>query len=160
MLMAMLLRTTSFTCSILVGSPVDSVFQTIAEPTNMVGLQPYLVRCDVLQKQVSADLRTRTYEVDFVERFQLLGPLRYDNKIRVRIAVQADPPQVDFHVRSVPRVQLHSRYHFEEDPAGARVRQDVTISCPAPLSSFVTRTARGAQEKLLLELKRKLEAPR
>lgn len=156
----MLLRTTTFECTALVNAPADKVFATVAEPLNMVGLQPFLIRCDILKKEVSADLRTRAYDVYFIERFHLLGPIRYDNKIRVHIDIQSEPRQVHFHVKSFPRIRLRSSYVFEDQAGATLVRETVTVESPSLLASFVVKTARAAQERLLENLRRKLDGSR
>lgn len=153
----MLLRTTTFDCSALINSPIERVFETVAEPTNLVGLQPLLVRCEVVKKEVSADLGNRSYELRFIERFHLLGPIHYDNKLRVHLDVKSEPRQVEFHVKVFPRLQLHSSYSLAAQPGGTLVRESVQIECLAFMASFAFKTARAAHEKLLANLKRKLE---
>lgn len=148
----MALRTTAFAISISVRSSSSQVFAILSEPKQMQGLQPFIVGCDVVESHTDAQRGKAEHEVYFIERFKIVGPLHYDNRIHTFIRADRDEKRVEFTVRSFPRIELVSTYVLTEVDGATQVDQSVKLTTPAILNSLVAAVAEKAQRKLLENL--------
>jgi hypothetical protein len=146
-----------FTESIVVHAARLQVLAQLTEPTKMIGLQPLIVGCELVDQELAADGGIRSYEAIFTEHFQLVGPLGYKNRVRARMQADRAVPAVAFTVRSFPRIRLGSRYELAAAPSATLVRLTVTIDCPRVLRPLVVSAARAAHRRLLGNLKRRCE---
>jgi hypothetical protein len=153
------LRTVGFVEEQFIQSPPSQIFLQLSEPARMIGLQPLLVACEVVNRSVDADSQTAAYEVFYIERFKLLGPLHYDNRIHTFIKTHPSENRVTFSVRSFPRIELTSSYQLTARESGTHVALSVTVESPGILASFVCKIAQAAHRKLLENLKRRCEGP-
>jgi hypothetical protein len=151
----MALRSTTFVNSVSVRSSSSQVFAVLSEPKQMMGLQPFIVGCDILSAQTDAQRGTAEYEVYFIERFTLAGPLRYDNRIHTFIRSSRDEKRVVFLVRSFPRVSLESTFVLTDADGSTQVDQTVIVTTPGIMHSFVVGVAQKAQRKLLENLQQR-----
>lgn len=139
-----------------IRAPRERVYAELVEPRRQLGLQPLLVEVRE-QPPAAGTSSTRCFEA--VERVPLLGPIAVRNRIRVELVPVAPPARVDFHAVSRGGVEVWSGFRLEETPeGGTEVREDVCVWTPGWLRPFVLRRARQAQERLLGNLKRRLEA--
>lgn len=134
------------------------VLAQLTEPAKMIGLQPLIVGCELLNQELEADGGVRSYEAIFTEHFQLAGPLGYKNRVRARMQADRAVPAVEFTVRSFPRIRLSSRYELAAAPPGTAVQLTVSIDCPRVLRPLVVAAARAAHRKLLGNLKLRCES--
>lgn len=151
----MALRSTAFALSISIPSSSSQVFAILSEPKQIEGLQPFIVGTDIVSAHTDAQRGTAEYEVYFIERFTLLGPLRYDNRIHTFIRANRDEKRIEFKVLSFPRVELVSTYVLRDVDGATLVEQSVKVTTPAILNSFVAGVAQKAQRKLLENLKQR-----
>jgi hypothetical protein len=107
-------------------------------------------------REVAAPPGARAF--DAVERVRAFGlPLR--SRLRVELRPEREARRVGFATQAALRIRLAG--DFALDALGAErtaVRESVTVHCPSPLRAFVVAQARGAQQALLANLKRRLES--
>lgn len=94
-----------------------------------------------------------------VERFRL-GPLHWDNPIRVTMTFPDPGRRIVSDVRSPGRVHLVATVDLEPDGEGTRVTEFVTVTSPRVLRRFVIGQARSVQQARARELTRRMEASR
>jgi carbon monoxide dehydrogenase subunit G len=150
--------TEEFTRAIAVARPAEEVFAHLARPDSYIGLSPLLI--GVRDVDISAD----AVRYVAIERFRL-GPLRWDNPIRVTMTFPGPDPGPDpdrrivSEVRSPGRVQLESTLTLAPDAAGTRVSETVRVTFPGPLRALVIGQATKAQIHRLTELARRMDQP-
>ena len=110
----------------------DKVFAHLTDPDSYVGLSPLVVR---------------VYDVDAtgytaVERFRL-GPLKYDNHIRVRLT--AGDNVVSSAVRSPGGVRLAHRFELSEHAEGCEIVERTHLTAPFGLVRFAAGQALRVQ---------------
>jgi hypothetical protein len=137
-----------------IGAPRERVFEELVAPRRQLGLQPLLVEVNELPPAPETS-GTRRFEA--VERIVLLGPLALRNRITVEVSPGEPPSRVDFHATSRGGVEVWSEFRLEALPGATEVREHVRVRCPGWLRPFVGRQARRAQERLLANLKARLE---
>lgn len=113
-----------------VPARLDKVFAHLADPANYVGLSPLVVE---------------VYDVDdtgytAVERFRL-GPVRYDNHIRVKLTVGDNVVASD--VRSPGGVRMAHRFELSDHFEGCEVVERAHLTAPFGLVRFAASQARG-----------------
>lgn len=150
-------RVAGFTESIVVRAARAEVLAQLTEPARMIGLQPLIVRCKVLGQELDVDGGSKSYEAIFSERFQLAGPLGFNNHVRAFMRADRAAQVVEFTVSSFPRIRLASRYELAAEPAGTQVKLAVTIDCSLLLRALVVQAARAAHIRLLANLKSRCE---
>lgn len=158
------MRTETFTDRFLVPAAADRVYAHLAEPTNHIGLSPLIVAVRDIERGTDAAGRTVLSFVS-VERFRLVGPLRYDNILHVRQTNTEPGRQLVMQVRSPARVSVRFVMDIEPaeggpaavtsartepvaagpDGAGSIVTVTVSLTMPTLLRSFVVRTAKRVQ---------------
>jgi hypothetical protein len=85
----------------------------------------------------------------------ILGPLALRSRIEVVLA--PEPGRVRFATRAALGIALAGAFVVEPSARGARVREEVSLACPAWLRRFVEPRAIAAQEALLANLRARLE---
>jgi carbon monoxide dehydrogenase subunit G len=136
-----------------VAAAPDAVLAHLSDPHSYVGLAPLIVAV--------RDVRAEGNRVSYVsvERFRL-GPLHWDNPIRVTMTTDAAALRVTSHVRSPGWVTLDSVVDLvPRDEGGTDVTETVELSCPAVLRGFVVREAKRAQDGRATELTRRMAGP-
>jgi carbon monoxide dehydrogenase subunit G len=108
----------------------DKVFEHLADPANYVGLSPLVVK---------------VYDVDdtgytAVERFRL-GPVKYDNHIRVNLTVGDNVVASD--VRSPGGVRMAHRFELSDHVDGCEIVERAHLTAPFGLVRFAASQARG-----------------
>ncbi|SDX95805.1 Polyketide cyclase / dehydrase and lipid transport [Micromonospora pattaloongensis] len=134
------MRIETFTDSFPVAAPPESVHAHLAEPTNHIGLSPLIVAVRDIRRESREVLRYVA-----VERFRLLGPLRYDNRLRVTQTDTVPGRQLVMEVRSSARVRVRFVFDVAPAPAGSVVTVTATLRMPTLLRGYVLRTARRVQ---------------
>ncbi|MFC0542278.1 SRPBCC family protein [Kutzneria chonburiensis] len=108
----------------------DKVFEHLADPANYVGLSPLVVK---------------VYDVDetgytAVERFRL-GPVKYDNHIRVNLTVGDNVVASDVH--SPGGVRMAHRFELSDHVDGCEIVERAHLTAPFGLVRFTAAQARG-----------------
>ena len=148
-------RTLEFTVSI--ERPVVDVYDHLADPRNLLGLQPLLIEMSPIRESAEADRVVREYET--VEAFRLFGRIVHRNRIRVRTTLTDPPTRMDSLVHSPGGVSLQVVYHFATERAGTRLTEVMHLNVQPWLAGFVVSQARQAQRAVLARLKTRLESP-
>ncbi|WP_326555326.1 SRPBCC family protein [Micromonospora sp. NBC_01813] len=145
------MRTETFTDRFPVGASPRRVYDHLAEPTNHIGLSPLIVAVRDIERETDAAGRAVLRYVA-VERFRIVGPLRYDNILQVRQTNTEPGRQLVVEVRSPARVSV--RFVIEMEPfgmdseatgTGSAVTITITLTMPTILRSYVVRTAKWVQ---------------
>ncbi len=127
---------------IVIDAAPRAVFEHLRDPQSYVGLSPLVVE--------ARGVREEDGVVHYlaVERFRILGPVHYDNKIAVTLrASDSDPSRlvVDGDVDSPGGVTLAYSYTITPRGAGAQVVDRIEVSAPPGLRRFVLGQARKVQ---------------
>lgn len=148
----------SFELNIFIDRPRQEVYDHLAEPINMIGLQPYLTTIDVLKEQKDAN-GTVLRPFYMVETYRWLGLPIF--KSRVYSVIHLTMPKKEFVIRqySKPRVQIAFQYEFHEIEEGRThvVQKTVFEKVNALLERSVYNRTNLAQRGLLTNLKVRLE---
>ncbi|MBS1104751.1 MAG: hypothetical protein H6Q91_253 [Deltaproteobacteria bacterium] len=147
------MATCRFEREIAIAAPRDRVFAELSEPARFLGLQPLLTEV----REVPAAAGVRAFEA--VERVPLLGRIAVRNHLRVELTPLPEQDRIAFTTRAPLGIELVGAFGIHAEEAATRVRESVRIHCPLVLRRFVEREAIRAQQALLANLKRRLEAP-
>jgi hypothetical protein len=143
-----------FERDIAIAAPLARVFAELSEPARFLGLQPLLTEV----REVAAAPGHRAFEA--VERVALLGPIAVKNHLRVELTPGPAENRIDFATRAPLGIRIEGAFALEAEGTATRVTESVALCCPFWLTRFVVREATRAQEALLANLKRRLEASR
>jgi hypothetical protein len=143
-----------FECDVAIAAPLARVFTELSEPARFLGLQPLLTEVH----EVAAAPGIRAFEA--VERVVLLGPIAVKNHLRVELTPRPAEHRIGFATRAPLGIRIEGGFALEMDGTATRVTESVTLRCPFWLSRFVVREAIRAQQALLANLKRRIEASR
>ncbi|MEV4640684.1 SRPBCC family protein [Actinoplanes sp. NPDC049548] len=142
-----------FSHTFAVSAPAARIHGHLSDPESYVGLSPLVVAV--------RDVRREGDAVSYVavERFRL-GPLHWDNLIRVTMTFPVPGRRIVSDVRSPGWVHLVATVDLERDGDTTRVTESVTVTCPWILRRFVIGQARSVQQARARELTRRMEASR
>lgn len=141
------------TCT--VAAAPDVVYAHLADPRSYIGLSPLIVAVDDVRHGHDVEGRA-VAEYVAVERFRLVGPLRWDNRIQVRMVSTPPHGPLVSEVRSPGRVSLRAVVELTAVPEGTRVVERVTADAPALLRRFVTGEAGRVAAYRAAELTRRM----
>ena len=134
-----------------VAAPAAEVFAHLVDPYSYIGLSPLVVEV----RDVAKGPAEASYVA--VERFGF-GPLRWDNRIRVRMTWDAADNRIVSAVVSPGGVRLNSTVELSPDGADTTVRETIEVSSPALLRRFVIGKALSVQRDRAAELTRRMRA--
>lgn len=143
-----------FDRDVAIEAPLARVFAELSEPARFLGLQPLLTEV----REVAAAPGVRAFEA--VERVSLLGPIAVKNHLRVELTPRPAEHRIGFATRAPLGIRIEGAFALEADGTATRVTESVALRCPFWLTRFVLRQATQAQEALLANLKRRIEASR
>jgi len=104
----------SFELNTFIDVPQRVVYEHLAEPINMIGLQPRLTTIDVLKEQKDADgVILRPFYT--VETFHWAGLPLFRNRIYTVIHLTKPHGELEFHFHSWPGIKIVYKYTFSED---------------------------------------------
>ena len=141
-----------FERDVVIAASLARVFGELSEPARFLGLQPLLTEV----REVAAAPGVRAFEA--IERVALLGPIAVKNHLRVELTPRPAEQRIGFATRAPLGIRIEGGFTLEMDGTATRVTESVALHCPFWLSRFVVREAIRAQEALLANLKRRLEA--
>jgi hypothetical protein len=150
----MTIRTLQFTTPI--ARPVAVVYEHLAHPQNLIGLQPLLLEMSPIRDTRENGVPVRSYET--VEAFRVGRHVVYRNRSRVKMTLTRLPEQIDSLVHSPGGVTLTVRYLFAPENDGTRLTEIMEVRTPRLLASFVVSQATQAQNIVMERLKMRLEA--
>ncbi len=148
----------SFELNIFIDRPRDEVYEHVAQPINMIGLQPLLTTIDILKQQQDADgVILRPFHT--VETIRWLGLPVMRNRVYSVIHLTKPPSELEISVFSKPNTQVVYHYLFQESEEGrTHLVQKVRFEkVNKLLENFVFDQAIQTQRALLANLKVRLE---
>ncbi len=148
----------TFELNIFIDRPRVEVYEHVAQPINMIGLQPLLTTIDILKEQKDGDgVILRPYYT--VETFRWLGLPVLRNRVYSVVHLTRPHSELEFHVFRKPGTSVVYQYLFEErDEGQTHLVQKVRFErVNKLLENFVFDQAIQAQRALLTNLKVRLE---
>jgi hypothetical protein len=138
--------------------PPQEVYEHLAEPINMIGLQPLLTTIDVLKEQTDASgIVLRPFHMLITYRWFGLPILR--NPVYVVLHLTKPFNELELHVFSRPRIHVVFEYRFQETKEGhTHLIQTLRFERVNQLfKAIVLSQANKTQRALLANLKIRLE---
>ena len=136
----------------------DEIYDHIAEPINMIGLQPLLTTIDIMKEQIDENGITLRpfYTVDV---FRWAGIPLMRNRIYSVIHLTKPRDELEFHVFSKPNIKIVFKYAFvQHNDLRTHITQTILFEQVSKLlEDFVFDQAVKAQRALLTNLKVRLE---
>jgi len=148
----------SFELNIFIDRPQREVYDHIAEPINMIGLQPLLTTIDILKEQKDVDgVILRPFYMLMTYRW--LGLPVFKNKVNAAMHLTKPGTEMELHVVSRPGIQIVFHYIFQETDEGrTHLIQKVRFEhVNKLLEGIVFSQASQTQRTLLANLKVRLE---
>lgn len=148
----------SFELNSFIDRPQGEVYDHLAEPINMIGLQPLLTTIDVLKDQKDAEgITLRPFYT--VETFRWAGLPLYRNRVYSVIHLTKPKHELEFRVYRKPGIKIVYKYEFHQVEEGrTHLIQKVNFERVYKLlENFVFDQAIKAQRALLTNLKVRLE---
>jgi ligand-binding SRPBCC domain-containing protein len=148
--------TVSFSLQEGIAAPRERVYAHLSEPASFLGLQPLLIEVTETGRGEDGSGRpTRTFRS--VEKLRLFGFLPWRNAITTRMTLTQPNQRIECEVDSPGGVRLRNAFVLCDEGGESVVRDEVTIECPRLLAGFVLGEARKAHERLLSNLKKRME---
>lgn len=148
----------TFELNIFIDHPRIEIYSHIAEPINMIGLQPFLTSIDVLKEQKDGEgIVLRPFYT--VETHRWLGlPIRR-NRVYSVIHLTRPHSELEFHVFRKPNIQIVFHFFFNESEDGrTHLIQRVRFEKVNKLfENLVFEQAIRSQRAFLTSLKVRLE---
>lgn len=148
----------TFELNIFIDHPRIEIYNHIAEPINMIGLQPFLTSIDVLKEHKDGEgITLRPFYT--VETHRWLGlPIRR-NRVYSVIHLTRPHSELEFHVFRKPNIQIVFHFFFNESEDGrTHLIQRVRFEKVNKLfENLVFEQAIRSQRAFLTSLKVRLE---
>ena len=141
-----------------INRPPQQVYEHLAEPINMIGLQPWLTTIDVLKEQTDASgILLRPFHMLITYRWLALPFLR--NRVHVVLHLTKPFDELELHVFSRPGIHVVFEYRFQEMEEGyTHLIQTLRFERVSRVfKSIVLSQANQTQRALLANLKVRLE---
>ena len=148
----------SFELNIFIDRPRAEVYDHIAEPINMIGLQPLLATIDILKEQKDANgvILRPFYTVDV---FRWAGLPVWKSRVYSVIHLTRPKEELEIRVYVKPGIRIVYKYEFREDEEKrTHLIQKVSFEQLSKLlENFVFNRAIRTQRAVLTNLKVRLE---
>lgn len=148
----------TFELDIFIDCKRDTVYDHLAEPINMIGLQPRLIGIDTLTERRNAEgVVVRPFHT--VEMQRLLGLPLFRSRVASALRLTKPGEELELSIHSKPDVEVVFNYRFRQFNDG---RTQVTLTVRSvqgnkPLANLVLNRAKHTQRVLLSNLKVRLE---
>jgi hypothetical protein len=150
----------SIELNMFIDSPRDEVYDQLAEPVNMIGLQPRLTTIDILKEQKNAaGILLRPFYM--VETFWLLGLPVMRPRVYTVIGLTRPKDELEIRVYRKPGITLLHQFTFhpiKDERERTHLIQKISYEQGSKLlENLVFEQAIRAQRALLTNLKVRLE---
>ena len=148
----------TFELNIFIDCKRDKVYDHLAQPLNMIGLQPLLTEINVLKERKDEDgVLLRPFHM--VETFRWMGLPVFRNKIYSVIHLTKPKDELEVRVYSRLKTEIIFRYIFQQSNDNrTQITQTVQfVKVNKLFESIMTARAKQAQRALLSNLKVRLE---
>lgn len=149
-------RSNSFELAVRIARPAAQVYAHLAEPANLLGLQPLLVEMTPVSRSMVCGRTLLCYET--VEAFQLAGLILAHNRIAVRTLLTEEPCRIDSFVTGAAGLVMLATYHFADCDGETLLSERVAVHIHPILLPGVLAAAKHVQQVTLVRLKACLEA--
>lgn len=139
-----------------VNAPVGQIYAHLADPASYVGLSPLVVAVDDVQHSTDGQGHAVVRYLS-IERFNFLGFIRYDNRIRVSTTLTQPQKQLVSHVDSPLWVKMKFVFDLQPEDSGTWVQETISAQMPGVLHGFVIQEAKSVQKARAQILKQRLE---
>lgn len=150
----------SIELNMFINSPRREVYNQLAEPINMIGLQPRLTTIDVLKEQKNAE-GTVLRPFYMVETYWLLGLPAWRTRVYTIISLSKPKKELEIRVfRKGGIIILHQfqLHHIEDEAERTHLVQKISYEKgPKWVENIVFNPEVHAQRALLTNLKVRLE---
>ncbi|MFT3891590.1 MAG: hypothetical protein QM730_08165 [Anaerolineales bacterium] len=113
----------TFELNIFIDRPRDEVYEHIAEPINMIGLQPLMTTIDILKEQKDAN-KVALRPFYMVETYRWLGVPYRRSRIYSVIHLTRPKEELELHVFRHFGTTIVYRYFFNESDEGNRTHRN------------------------------------
>src|SRR5262245_2833883 len=146
-----------FELNIFIDRPQSDVYDHVAEPINMIGLQPALTTIDVLKEQKDANsILLRPFYT--VEVFRWIGLPIFRNRIYSVIHLTKPKDELEIRVYRGWGTRIVYKYEFSQEDERTHLNQKVIFErVNKLLENFVFDRAVRTQRAVLSNLKVRLE---
>ena len=144
--------------NVFIDCPRRVVYDHIANPINMIGLQPHLTTIDVLKERKDENAVTlRPFYT--LQTFRWGGFPVYRNRLDWIIHLTSPEEELEFHARSRPNIYVIFKYSLTQDnDRSTRIKQTVDfVQVSKLLEKIVAGQANHTQRAVLSNLKVRLE---
>ena len=148
----------NFELNVFIDCPRRAVYDHIANPINMIGLQPHLTSIDVLKERKDENgVTLRPFYT--LQTFRWMGLPIYRNRLDWTIHLTRPGEELEFHVHSRPKIYLIFKYILTQDNQKmTRIKQTVDfVQVSKLLEKIVADQANHTQRAVLSNLKVRLE---
>lgn len=148
----------TFELNVFIDCPRREVYDHLANPINMIGLQPLLTTIDVLKEQKApGGITLRPFYT--VETFRWAGLPILRNRMYYVIQLTRPEDELEIHAHSKPNIHIIFKYAFSQDQSRkTHIKQTVNVvQVNKILETVVVNQAKQAQRALLSNLKVRLE---
>ena len=148
----------TFELNIFINRPRQEVYEHLAEPINMIGLQPWLTTIDILKEQKAANgITLRPFYMLITYRGLGLPVLR--NRVYIVMHLTKPQNELELHVFSRPGIHLVLQYFFQktEEDHTHLIQKLRFERVNKLLESTVFNQVNQTQRALLANLKVRLE---
>ncbi|HMQ32906.1 MAG TPA: SRPBCC family protein [Chloroflexaceae bacterium] len=146
----------SFELSEWIARPAAEIYKHLADPTNILGLQPLLVEMTPVSRGTVHGRPLLSYET--VEAFRLGGLTVAHNRIAVRTLLTQEPCRIDTFVTGAAGLVMLATYQFADREGATLLTERVAVHIHPVLLPGVLATAKRVQRTTLARLKARLEA--
>lgn len=145
----------SFELSEWIAQPAAEVYKHLADPTNILGLQPLLVEMTPVTQSTVRGRPLLAYET--VEAFRLGGLTLAHNRIAVRTLLTQEPCRIDNFVTGAASLTMLATYQLAACNGATLLTERVAVRIHPLLLPGVLATAERVQRTTLARLKARLE---
>ncbi|MET0494269.1 MAG: hypothetical protein ABW000_14175 [Actinoplanes sp.] len=135
-----------------IGATPDAVLAHLLDPQSYIGLNPFVIAVRDVRQQEDGTAYTA------VEHLTAMRVLSWDNLLQVESRVESGERFV-MHLTAKAGITVHIVTDVTPDPAGAAVRDTMTLSAPRLLSRYVLKMGRAGHLHRVATLKARLEQP-
>lgn len=148
----------SFELNTFIDRPPEEVYEHLAQPINMIGLQPRLTTIDILKEQKGANgVILRPFHS--IQTFRWFGLPILKPRVYTVIHLTNPPAELEFHVFSRPNIEIVYDYLFQESEEGHThlIQKFKFEKVSKLLENLVFEQVIQAQRLMLTNLKVRLE---
>ena len=137
-----------------INAPAEQVYAHLADPASYVGLSPLVIAVEDVEHSTDEQGRAVVRYLS-TERFNFLGFIRYDNRIRVTTTLTQQ--QIVSDVDSPFWVRVNFVFDLQPEGGGTWIQETISAQMPGLLQGFVIREAKSVQLARAQILKQRLE---